>query len=85
MKRFKRPVIIASLVLIIIAIIAAQIVRYPTYEYYGKLLSVDEFVKLVENETPLNCTPRSDAAIAIDFVCFNTVKEVDAYLDTKRG
>jgi len=86
MNRFKKHLIAVPLVLVVISTVAAQTLRYPKYTYYGEILSVDEFLKLVENGPSLNCTPPSNIEYgvneaSIDYICFNTQKEVDAYID----
>jgi hypothetical protein len=70
------------------AAVIAQDIRYPTYEYYGQVLSADEFLKLVEAETPLHCTELpsvgrylADLSAPVDFICFNTREELDTYID----
>lgn len=76
---------IASLV--VLTGVAAQIAQYPTYHYYGQILSVDEFLKLVEEGTPLGCTPLPSVGTylgtpgaALDIICFNTDEELTSYI-----
>ena len=91
MNQLKQKNIIISAILTIfvvfsgLAIVIAQNIQYPTYEYYGEILSADEFLKLVENDVPLNCVQLpsvesylSDRAL-INYACFNTLEEVDVY------
>ncbi len=67
--------------------VIAQTLHYPTYHYYGRTLSVDEFLDLVRQEVPLHCTPLPSAAMYLgdfskqtDIICFNTQEEVTSYL-----
>jgi hypothetical protein len=92
MHRLKQKSIIVLLVLFALIAttmaVVAQAIRYPTYEYYGQVLSADEFLKLVEAETPLHCTELpsvgrylADLSAPVDFICFNTQDELDTYID----
>jgi len=57
----------------------------PTYEYYGEMLSADEFVMLTEGDIPLHCIqlpheiPVLSGKSFMNYVCFNTAEEVDIY------
>lgn len=78
--------LILGLLIVIFAIAPsiAQTVRYPTYEYYGRVLSVDEFLELVDQNVPLACiqVPSVEAyrsQVTYDYACFHTQDEVDSY------
>lgn len=87
----RKPAILVGLffLLFLAAMVAigAQAIQLPTYQYYGQVLNVDEFLKLVEAEIPLRCTEiptvgryLADPAAPFNFVCFNTREELDAYI-----
>ncbi len=83
-KRVVLALVIAA-ALSAVAAVAAQGVRYPTYEYYGRVLNVDEFLQLVEEGTPLHCAHLPSVGHYLtglgpfDYVCFHTLEEADAY------
>jgi hypothetical protein len=89
---FRRKVSIVLLVLVVLAAavvaVVAQDIRTPTYDYYGQVLSIDEFLKLVEAGTELHCVQLPSASVYLDdravsdYACFNTEEERDFYGDT---
>lgn len=85
MHHFKRARLLILMLVIILTTVAANFMRYPTYQYYGRILTMEEFLELVEAEVPLHCTqlPRVEAYLSdrvpIDFACFHTLEERDAH------
>lgn len=89
MYLLKRKGFFVLLVLVAtVAIVVAQDVQAPTYDYYGQILSTDEFLKLVEGGTEVHCVQLPSVAVYIDdravsdYACFNTEVERDNYGDT---
>ncbi|HYO89086.1 MAG TPA: hypothetical protein VER79_10575 [Candidatus Limnocylindrales bacterium] len=84
----KRNVILLILGLLIVVFSITLLivpVLFPTYEYYGQVLSANEFLELVNEDVPLHCAQRADspyflsAWVTVDYACFNSLEEVDAY------
>lgn len=89
MRRFNQKKLIMMFLAFALAstlvAITAQSIRYPTYEYYGQVLSADEFLELVNKDVPLHCVqiPSLESYLSdrapVDFMCFNTPNEADIY------
>lgn len=94
--RLKRKHVIILLVLVVSAAVtalttvASQLIRYPTFQYYGQVLSAEEYMKLIESprDYSIGCTPLpsvgfyvGDPTVPVDYICFNSEEEVSAYID----
>ena len=70
---------------VVVAVSAQVAQRFPTYEYYGRVLSMDEFLKLVETGQELHCVQLPSVEVYLDdratsdYACFNTEAERDAH------
>jgi len=85
-KRKTLTVLLVFFILVAtMAAVIGQDIRYPTFEYYGQILSADEYLELVEQEVIAACVqiPSLEAHLSdkadIDFICFNTAEEADTY------
>lgn len=65
----------------------AESLRYPTYQYDGKVLDVEEFIALVDSDTPLACTELpsveryvNEQSTEVDYICFRTQSGLDAHI-----
>lgn len=89
MYLLKRKSLIVLLVLLaltaIVVAVVAQDVQSPTYDYYGQVLSMDDFLKLVEGGTEVHCVQLPSMTVYLNdravsnYACFNTEVERDAY------
>ncbi len=93
MKRIHRRRLILLLAVVMLITIGAGVVaksvRYPTYLYYGKVLTAQEFLARVEADLFTTCTPLpslerhlDELSPNIDYVCFDTAEELDVYIDS---
>ncbi len=93
MKRIHRRRLISLLAVVMLITIGvgviAQSVRYPTYLYYGKVLTVDEFLARVEADLFTSCTELpsverylDERSTNVDYICFDTLEETYAYIDS---
>jgi|GEM_PF-3275689 len=89
-KKSILSLILVTLILSTVVTVIAQRFRYPTFSYYGQMLSADEYLNLIETGISLSCTqfPSIESylfgdrsAVVTDFACFNTLDEVYAYND----
>lgn len=81
-------VIVFTLMIVVVFGAFAQAFRYPTYHYYGRILNADEFLQLIEEGTPLGCTPLpsvgtylGDPTSSLDIICFHTDEELTSYIE----
>ncbi|MBL8145795.1 MAG: hypothetical protein JNL34_05355 [Anaerolineae bacterium] len=78
---------IALGVLIALLLLSAAIVwqvLYPTYAYYGQVLSPGEFLELFNQGVQLHCVQIPPAAfdligVSASYACFHTMEEASAF------
>lgn len=77
--------LILGLIILSMAPLFAQELRMPTFEYYGRVLSAEEYLRMVNDGIEFHCVqiPSAEALHSdrapIDYTCFHTLDEADAY------
>ncbi len=87
-RKHKKKLLLLFIILLVAVAVIGQEAYLPTYEYYGQILSMDEFLALY-NELDargeyLICTvkPTVEAYLTrmnYDYICFRTASEADEY------